>query len=122
MPRNLFSYLLLLILMFSNAQLYSQSRVRVGVVEFEEKNDIGLQNAGVIVAEWMVTEFQQIGTYEVEERLFLEEVLEEQNLMLSGVIDEDQAPEIGKIYGVDAILTGRISIMALYSYAISGNR
>ena len=28
--------------------------------------------------------------------------------MLSGVIDEEQAPEIGKIYGVDAILTGSV--------------
>jgi hypothetical protein len=96
------------LLLISAASLSAQSAIRVGVVEFEEKNDIGLQNAGIIVAEWVVTEFQQIGDYEVQERLFLEEVLEEQNLMLSGVIDEEQAPEIGKIYGVDAILTGSI--------------
>lgn len=112
MSRSGFSSLLVLfILIFSNTLLFSETKVRVGVVEFEEKNDIGLQNAGVIIAEWMVTEFQQIGNYDVEERLFLEEVLEEQNLMLAGVIDEDQAPEIGKIYGVDAILTGSVMLV-----------
>lgn len=94
--------------MVSALCLSAQNDIRVGVVEFEKKNDIGLQNAGVIIAEWVVTEFQKLGAYQVEERLFLEEVLEEQNLMLSGVIDEEQAPEIGKIYGVDAILTGSV--------------
>ena len=93
---------------FSATILPAQSVIRVGVVEFDEKNDIGLQNAGIIVAEWVVTEFQQLGAYEVEERLFLEKVLEEQNLMLAGIIDEEQAPEIGKLYGVDAILTGSV--------------
>ena len=102
------TYLFVIVLIFPTMSLSAKSDIRVGVVEFEEKNDIGLQNAGVIIAEWVVTEFQQLGAYQVEERLFLEEVLEEQNLMLSGVIDEEQAPEIGKLYGVDAILTGSV--------------
>ena len=109
MNRCCFPRLILLFAFISlSLSLMAQSDIRVGVVEFEEKNDIGLQNAGVIIAEWVVTEFQQLGAYQVEERLFLEEVLEEQNLMLSGVIDEEQAPEIGKLYGVDAILTGSV--------------
>ncbi len=103
--RCLFFYSISILLVF---RLQAQSDIRVGVVEFEEKNDIGLQNAGVIVAEWVVTELQQLGVYKVEERLFLEKVLEEQNLMLAGIIDEEQAPKIGKIYGVDAILTGSV--------------
>ena len=90
------------------ASLNAQQGIRVGVVEFQEKNDIGLDNSGVIVAEWVVTAFQQTGRYQVEERLLLEQVLEEQQLMLSGIIDEDQAPKIGELYGVDAILTGSV--------------
>jgi hypothetical protein len=112
-------FLIPVIFTFSNLPLSGESAIRVGVVEFEEKNDIGLQNAGVIIAEWVVTELKQIGVYEVEERLFLESVLEEQNLMLSGVIDEDQAPEIGKIYGVDAILTGSVMKVGA-EYSITG--
>jgi len=32
--------------------------ITIGVVEFEEKNSIGLENAGRIVAEWVVTEIK----------------------------------------------------------------
>lgn len=82
--------------------------ITIGVVEFEEKNSIGLENAGRIVAEWVVTEIKKIGSFQVQERLLLNKVLEEQNLMLSGVIDEGQAGEIGKLYGVEAIVTGSV--------------
>lgn len=84
------------------------SPLRVGVVQFEEKNQIELENAGTIVAEWMATEMGKIGKFEMAERLLLSKVLEEQKLMLSGVIDENQAVEIGKIYGIQAVVTGAV--------------
>ena len=99
---------LLILLVIIPGRLVAQQDIRVGVLEFQEKNDTGLENAGVIIAEWVVTAFQQTGRYAVEERLLLEQVLEEQQLMLSGVINEDQAPKIGELYGVDAILTGSV--------------
>jgi hypothetical protein len=80
----------------------------IGVVEFEEKNNIGIQNSGKIVAEWVVTEISALRKFRVSERLLLQKVLEEQKLMLSGLIDETQAIEIGKIYNVDAIITGSV--------------
>ncbi len=87
--------------------VFSQE-LTVGVVEFEEKNDIGLQNAGRIVAEWVVTELKQLDRFQIAERLLMQQVLEEQELMLSGVIDDEQVVEIGKLYGVDAIVTGSV--------------
>lgn len=98
-------FFLTVILLFPAVSSLSQD-IRVGVVEFEEKNDIGLVNAGTIIAEWVVTEIAAIGKFEVEERLMLSKVLEEQKLILSGVIDESQAAEIGQVYAVDAIITG----------------
>jgi TolB-like protein len=80
----------------------------IGVVEFEEKNSIGLENAGRIVAEWVVTELRQLESFQIAERLLMQQVLEEQNLMLSGVIDEEQAAGIGQLYGVDAIVSGSV--------------
>lgn len=86
----------------------AETDISVGVVEFEEKNQIGLENAGRIVAEWVVTEIKKIGAFQVQERLLLNKVLEEQRLMLSGIIDESQAGEIGELYGIDAIITGSV--------------
>ncbi|MBN1410094.1 MAG: hypothetical protein JW969_04565 [Spirochaetales bacterium] len=89
---------------------FAQSeKLRVGVVQFEEKNNIGIQNAGTIIAEWVVTEVKKIDLFEVEERLLLEKVLEEQELSLSNVFDETKAIKIGQLYSVDAIITGAVS-------------
>ncbi|HDQ14108.1 MAG TPA: hypothetical protein ENN41_04755 [Sediminispirochaeta sp.] len=88
--------------------LLAQEDIDIAVVEFEEKNGIGLENAGRIVAEWTVTELKRVGKYRIQERLLLNRVLEEQQLMLSGVIDSDQAVEIGELYGVDALVTGSV--------------
>lgn len=86
----------------------AETDINVAVVEFEEKNSIGLENAGRIVAEWTVTEMKKIGKFQIQERLLMNKVLEEQNLMLSGVIDSSQAVEIGQLYGVEAIVTGSV--------------
>jgi TolB-like protein len=96
----------LLFLFFSIPARAGSQEINIGVVEFEEKNSIGLENAGRIIAEWVVTEIKKIGSFQVQERLLLNKVLEEQKLMLSGIIDESQAGKIGKLYGVDAIVTG----------------
>jgi TolB-like protein len=96
-----------ILLIFTLYSLQAQN-LKIGVVEFDEKNNIGIENAGKIVPEWIVTEIKKIGLYDVEERLFLKQVLEEQKLMLSGVIDESQVVEIGKLYGIDAIITGSV--------------
>lgn len=98
-------FFLLLIL---PVMISAETNISVGVVEFEEKNSLGLENAGRIVAEWVVTEIKKIGTFQVQERLLLNKVLEEQRLMLSGIIDESQAGEIGELYGIDAIITGSV--------------
>jgi len=80
----------------------------IGVVEFDEKNDIGLENDGRTVAEWVVTGRKRIRSFEISERLMLRKVLEEQEQMLSVVIDEGQVAKIGNIYGVGAIVPGSV--------------
>jgi len=79
-----------------------------GVVEFEEKNDIGIDNAGVIVPEVLVSHMKNIGEYTLSERVLLKKVLEEQALQMSGMIDEAMAGEVGKLFGLEAIVTGSV--------------
>lgn len=47
--------------------------------------------------------------FELIERTRLTEVLEEQQMSNSGLIDEDQAIELGKILGIDAMIIGTVS-------------
>ncbi|MCK4579254.1 MAG: hypothetical protein KAU50_10720 [Candidatus Marinimicrobia bacterium] len=67
-------------------------RMRVGIVEFREENDIGLENAGRIVGEWVASEVVRVGRFDVSERLSLEAVLLEQDLGLTGVLDDATEP------------------------------
>lgn len=48
--------------------------------------------------------------YDLIERSQLDKVLQEQKLSNTGMINEQQAAQIGKILGLDAIITGNISI------------
>jgi hypothetical protein len=100
--------MLVLFALFAGIAFAQDQKIRIGVVEFEEKNDIGLDSAGTIVAELVVTEIINTGRYQVEERLFLQKVLEEQELMMSGVIDSRQASQIGKVYAIDALVSGSV--------------
>jgi len=47
--------------------------------------------------------------FDLVERSQLDRILQEQNLSNSGVIDEQQAAQVGKVLGLDAIVTGTLS-------------
>jgi len=47
--------------------------------------------------------------FSVVERSRLDQIMEEQKLGLTGLIDDNQAASLGKIMGVDAIITGTVS-------------
>jgi hypothetical protein len=84
-------------------------RKSVAVVEFQTKGDLGIPDAGSIVAEWMISSLLKTGKFALKERVLLKKVLEEQVLGLSGLIDEKTlAAQAGKLFGVEAIITGTV--------------
>jgi len=83
-------------------------KMNVAVVEFDGMGDIGVPDAGAIVAEWLVSALAQTGHFELKERVLLRKVLEEQKLSLSGAIDVNEALEIGQLYGVKSIVAGGV--------------
>lgn len=85
-----------------------REKMRVGVIEFELQNDVGIENGGRIVAEWLASEMVRVGRFDVAERLSLGDVLAEQDLGLAGLLSDETAAEAGKIYGVQGIVTGSI--------------
>lgn len=80
--------------------------LRTGVVQFEIKNDIGLENAGVIIPEILASYLKGFSQYKLIERVLLSKVFEEHELQLSGAIDEKMAVQVGQIFGVEALVTG----------------
>lgn len=86
----------------------NQDKMRVGVIEFRAENDVGFENSGRIVAEWVASEIVRVGRFEVSERLSLESILLEQDLGLTGVISDETAAQVGKIHGVSGIITGSL--------------
>jgi TolB-like protein len=81
---------------------------KTAVVEFTERGDLGIQDAGAIVAEWMTTSLNNTGAFEVYERLSLAKLMAEHKLEMSGLMDEETIAEIGRIHGVQAIVTGSV--------------
>ena len=85
------------------------SVLNTAIVEFQEKGNLDIEDAGEIVAGWMSSSLIKTGAFTLYERVLLYKVLEEQDLGLTGALDEQTTAEIGKLYGVEAIVTGTVS-------------
>ena len=83
--------------------------LNTAIVEFQEKGSLDIEDAGEIVAEWMSSSLLKTGAFTLYERVLLYKILEEQDLGLTGALDEKTTAEIGKLYGVEAIVTGTVS-------------
>ena len=82
---------------------------KVAVIEFDSKGDFSIPYAGSIVAEWMISELGKLGSFTLVERVLLKKVVAEQQLGETGMLEEkSQSAKLGKIYGVEAIVTGSI--------------
>lgn len=66
-------------------------------------------NDGTVVSERLLTRIMNIRKLEIVERGLLEKVLAELKLQRSGAIDESSIKDIGKIIGVEAVVTGTMT-------------
>ncbi|MGD2047343.1 MAG: CsgG/HfaB family protein [Gemmatimonadota bacterium] len=73
---------------------------------------MGSVNLGKAITAMLVTEFSNRPGIRVIERAQLNEMLREQDLVLSGRVDESSAIEIGKLLGAQYILIGQASSIA----------
>lgn len=99
---------LLLVTILCATMFIQAQQQKVAVVEFEVKGNVGIKDAGTIIAEWMSSGISKTGKFELYERILLKKVLEEQKLGVTGIISEDTASKMGEIYGVEALISGSI--------------
>ena len=97
--------------MFAEEAEERNDKVRVPVMNFENNSSWRYwgDNLGYAAADELVTQLFKTGKFSLIERTQLEAVMAEQNLGQSGRVNSAQAAEIGRILGVQMILTGSIT-------------
>jgi len=82
---------------------------RIGVVDFENKTTYGANRLGTSASDILITELAKSGKFIVVERDKMDKLMAEQKLGMTGAIDPNTAAKVGKILGLNAIVTGSIS-------------
>jgi len=81
---------------------------RIFVAEFENRSAYGQRRLGQGISDVLTTELANTNNFILLEREKLETILKEQSLGQSGFINEQSAPQLGKLMGANAIITGSV--------------
>jgi len=84
-------------------------KLRVGIVDFVNKTSYGAGRLGTSASDILTTELFKTGAFILVERAKLNQVLGEQSLGQTGVVNPDTAAQAGKVLGLNALVTGSIS-------------
>ncbi len=88
---------------------YTGPKRRIGIVDFENKSAYGQNRLGSAASDILVTELAKTGKFVVVERDKLQKIFDEQKLQASGAVDARTVVRVGKILGLNAIVTGAVS-------------
>jgi len=84
------------------------SRLSIAVMPFETKGQA--QQFEFTLMEKLITQLVNLRRFRVIERGAMDQVMNEQALGMSGMVDEETAVEVGKLAGADVIVVGSINI------------
>lgn len=128
--KRLVATLLLVVssMVFPINQAFAQKTVkRIAVYDFDDKLVQGeiqktygeKKNIGALVASWVSQALVQNPNFEVIDRTKIEQIMKEQNQQFSDRFDPSDAPKIGKLLNVDAIVTGSVQQMHSSARAVN---
>ncbi|MCK5358217.1 MAG: hypothetical protein KAJ48_07460, partial [Elusimicrobiales bacterium] len=109
MRRRFLSFNLLLAFVFigySNIAIAQDVKIKIAVMDFKTIGDKASLGQGA--AEILRTTLIETGNYTIVERSMLNQILAEQKLSLSGIVNSKDAINIGKILGAKLIAVGSI--------------
>ena len=86
----------------------AKNKTTIAVVEFADLEG-HVTNFGRFMAEELITRLHETEKFKVIERQLLNQVIKEQKLTLSGIVDPASAKQLGRVLGVDAIVSGSIT-------------
>ncbi|MGQ9424727.1 CsgG/HfaB family protein [Gilvimarinus sp. F26214L] len=99
----------LLITALLMAPMLAWSAPRIAVMDFENKSQHGGWRVGRGAADILTTELVKGSDFDIYEREQLNSIIAEQNLGASGRVDPSTAARIGKILGVQYVVTGAVT-------------
>jgi curli biogenesis system outer membrane secretion channel CsgG len=102
----------------SNVSEYKGPKLRVGVVNFQNKTPSQVLGIGEAAADILGTILQKTDRFIVIPQQDIESILGQQRIGATGAINPDTAAKMGQILGLNAIVTGAITA---YSEAEEGN-
>ncbi len=84
-------------------------KTKIAVLDFVLQGEgYETKDMGTIVAEWFITALVKDGRFDVIERGLMNKILGEQKLVMTGVVDESTATQLGKLLGVKVIISGTV--------------
>src|SRR6185369_2737177 len=83
-------------------------KIKVAVLDFQQNGTFDSHDFGKIVAEWFTTALVDSGRFEIIERRLLQQILEEQKIGSSGLIDPRSASQLGRLLGVKTVVSGTV--------------
>lgn len=92
-----------------NSPNYSSERKNISIMEFVNKTAYGKRRLGSSASDILYNELVKSGKFNVIEREKLKVIIDELTLGASGLLDESQVIELGKLSGSEIIITGSVS-------------
>lgn len=83
-------------------------KIKVAVLDFQQNGLFETNDIGKIVAEWFTTTLVDSGRFEIIERRLLQQILDEQKIGASGLIDPRSASQLGRLLGVNTVVSGTV--------------
>jgi curli biogenesis system outer membrane secretion channel CsgG len=109
------SLMLAVALVGAPSSVFAQAKIRIAVSNFENNSTWSWwgDNLGRAAADELATQLVQTGKFTVIERAQLDAILREQNLGASGAVTSATAAKVGKLLGVQLLLTGSITAFSI---------
>jgi len=91
-----------------SSRVEAGGKTKIAVIEFSDLRG-NVTDFGMFLAEELITKLFSSARFEVIERQLLNKIMQEHKLSLTGAVDPTSAKELGKILGVDAIVSGTVT-------------
>lgn len=104
--RNVFIIALLFMMLIP---VLNYAKPRIAVITFDNKSGMWSGSLDDLAPNMLVTHLVRSDRFSVMERDRLDEILREQNLGVSGQVTPESAARIGRLLGVDFLITGTIT-------------
>ncbi|GMR14152.1 MAG: hypothetical protein BMS9Abin29_2389 [Gemmatimonadota bacterium] len=89
--------------------LQGQAKPRIAVISFDNRTGWWASDLGNVAADMIVTRLVNSGGFSVIERERLNAILQEQGFQLTGQVNPTDVIEIGRMAGVDYLITGSVT-------------